>query len=63
MTVVLETRDLQKSFGGLKVTRELSLKVEQGARHELAVVVVIGGVEFAPALDLLERGIDALAQS
>ena len=35
MTVALETRDLQKSFGGLKVTRELSLKVEQGARHAL----------------------------
>ena len=35
MTVALETRDLQKSFGGLKVTRDLSLKVEQGARHAL----------------------------
>jgi branched-chain amino acid transport system ATP-binding protein len=35
MTVTLETRDLQKSFGGLKVTRELSLRVEQGARHAL----------------------------
>ena len=33
MTVALETRDLQKSFGGLKVTRDLSLRVEQGARH------------------------------
>jgi len=35
MTVALETRDLQKSFGGLKVTRDLSLKVERGARHAL----------------------------
>lgn len=35
MTVTLETRNLQKSFGGLKVTRDLSLKVEQGARHAL----------------------------
>ena len=35
MTVALETRDLQKSFGGLKVTRDLSLRVEQGARHAL----------------------------
>src|SRR5438105_12303929 len=35
MTVVLETRDLQKSFGGLRVTRDLSLRVEQGARHAL----------------------------
>ena len=35
MTVALETRDLQKAFGGLKVTRDLSLKVERGARHAL----------------------------
>ena len=35
MTSALETRDLQKSFGGLQVTRDLSLKVEQGARHAL----------------------------
>jgi ABC-type branched-subunit amino acid transport system ATPase component len=35
MTMALETRDLQKSFGGLKVTRDLSLRVERGARHAL----------------------------
>jgi ABC-type branched-subunit amino acid transport system ATPase component len=35
MTVALETIGLEKQFGGLKVTRELSLKVEQGARHAL----------------------------
>ena len=35
MTVALETRGLEKSFGGLRVTRDLSLKVEQGARHAL----------------------------
>jgi branched-chain amino acid transport system ATP-binding protein len=35
MSIALETRDLQKQFGGLKVTRDLSLKVEQGARHAL----------------------------
>ena len=35
MTIALETRGLQKSFGGLRVTRDLSLKVEQGARHAL----------------------------
>ena len=35
MTVALETKDLQKSFGGLKVTRDLSLRVERGARHAL----------------------------
>jgi ABC-type branched-subunit amino acid transport system ATPase component len=33
MTFVLETRGLEKQFGGLKVTRDLSLKVETGARH------------------------------
>jgi ABC-type branched-subunit amino acid transport system ATPase component len=35
MTVALETKGLEKSFGGLRVTRELSLRVEQGARHAL----------------------------
>src|ERR1700749_255828 len=35
MSIELETRDLQKQFGGLKVTRDLSLRVEQGARHAL----------------------------
>ena len=35
MTAALETMGLEKQFGGLKVTRELSLKVEQGARHAL----------------------------
>ncbi|MEN3347171.1 MAG: branched-chain amino acid transport system ATP-binding protein, partial [Bradyrhizobium sp.] len=35
MTVALETRGLEKSFGGLRVTRDLSLKVAQGARHAL----------------------------
>jgi branched-chain amino acid transport system ATP-binding protein len=35
MTLALETSGLVKQFGGLKVTRDLSLKVEQGARHAL----------------------------
>ena len=35
MTIALETRGLEKSFGGLQVTRDLSLQVEQGARHAL----------------------------
>ncbi len=35
MTIALETRGLEKQFGGLKVTRDLSLKIEQGARHAL----------------------------
>jgi branched-chain amino acid transport system ATP-binding protein len=35
MSIALETRDLQKQFGGLKVTRDLSLRIERGARHAL----------------------------
>ncbi len=35
MTYALETAGLEKSFGGLRVTRDVSLKVEQGARHAL----------------------------
>ena len=35
MTIALETKGLEKQFGGLKVTRDLSLKIEQGARHAL----------------------------
>src|ERR1700685_4580641 len=33
MTFALETQALEKQFGGLKVTRDLSLKIETGARH------------------------------
>jgi ABC-type branched-subunit amino acid transport system ATPase component len=35
MSLALETQGLGKQFGGLKVTRDLSLKIEQGARHAL----------------------------
>src|SRR6195952_1734683 len=35
MTTALETKGLEKSFGGLRVTRNLSLRIEQGARHAL----------------------------
>ena len=35
MSTALETQKLEKQFGGLKVTRDLSLRVEQGARHAL----------------------------
>jgi branched-chain amino acid transport system ATP-binding protein len=35
MTLALETRGLEKSFGGLRVTRDLSLNVMRGARHAL----------------------------
>ena len=35
MSLALETQGLVKQFGGLKVTRDLSLKITQGARHAL----------------------------
>src|SRR6266851_8373626 len=35
MTTALETTGLEKQFGGLRVTRDLSLRVEKGARHAL----------------------------
>ena len=35
MTIALETQNLEKTFGGLRATRDLSLKIEQGARHAL----------------------------
>ncbi len=35
MTLALETIGLDKKFGGLAVTRELSLSIEAGARHAL----------------------------
>jgi ABC-type branched-subunit amino acid transport system ATPase component len=35
MTIALETVHLEKRFGGLKVTQDLSLKIEAGARHAL----------------------------
>src|SRR5271168_4654434 len=35
MTTALETQGLAKQFGGLQVTRDLSLKIAQGARHAL----------------------------
>ncbi|QDM17907.1 ABC transporter ATP-binding protein [Tardiphaga sp. vice352] len=35
MTIALETVNLEKKFGGLRVTSDLSLKIESGARHAL----------------------------
>jgi ABC-type branched-subunit amino acid transport system ATPase component len=35
MSLALETQALEKRFGGLTVTRDLSLRIEQGARHAL----------------------------
>ena len=35
MSIALETRGLEKQFGGLRVTRDLSLQIATGARHAL----------------------------
>jgi branched-chain amino acid transport system ATP-binding protein len=35
MTVVLETRDLDKHFGGIVAANDVSLRIERGARHAL----------------------------
>src|SRR6184192_1758876 len=35
MCIALETKGLHKQFGGLIVTRNLSLRLEKGARHAL----------------------------
>ena len=35
MSVVLETRSLVKRFGGITATRDVSLRVQHGARHAL----------------------------
>src|ERR1700710_2140477 len=35
MTSALQTIGLEKQFGALRVTRDLSLKIEAGARHAL----------------------------
>jgi branched-chain amino acid transport system ATP-binding protein len=35
MTIALETTGLDKHFGGLRVTRDLSLRIAQGGRHAL----------------------------
>ena len=35
MTVLLETRAISKSFGALAATRDVTFKLEEGARHAL----------------------------
>ncbi len=35
MSIALQTKGLEKHFGGLRVTRDLSLQIEAGARHAL----------------------------
>ena len=35
MSYALETIDLEKSFGGIKATNHVSLRIRKGARHAL----------------------------
>src|SRR3979409_1681263 len=50
MTTALETIPLEKHFGGLKVTRDLSLRIEAGARHAL---IGPNGPAEPPVINLL----------
>ena len=67
MTAALETRNLSKMFGGLTATRDLSLKVERGARHALigpngagktTVINLLTGVLRPNAGNILLEGTD-----
>jgi ABC-type branched-subunit amino acid transport system ATPase component len=67
MTAALETRNLSKMFGGLTATRDLSLKVERGARHALigpngagktTVINLLTGVLRPNAGSILLEGTD-----
>jgi len=70
MTLALETTGLEKQFGGLKVTRDLSLKIEAGARHALigpngagktTVINLLTGVLKPNAGRILLEGADITA--
>ena len=52
MTFALETRVLAKQFGGLKVTRDLSLGIAPGARH---AVIGPNGAGKTTVINLLDR--------
>src|SRR5260370_31969786 len=67
MRTALETKGLEKQFGGLNVTRALSLRIEQGARHALigpnvagktTVINLLTGVLKPNAGRILLRGND-----
>ena len=70
MTLALETQGLFKTFGGLTATRDLSLKVEHGARHALigpngagktTVINLLTGVLRPNAGRILLEGADITA--
>ena len=70
MTLVLETIGLSKNFGALQATRDLSLKVEQGARHALigpngagktTIINLLSGALKSSAGRILLGGVDITA--
>ena len=56
MTPVLETIGLEKRFGGLAVTNDLSLTIETGARHAL---IGPNGAGKTTVINLLDRRAEA----
>ncbi len=67
MSIALETKGLEKQFGALRVTRDLSLRIEQGARHALigpngagktTVINLLTGVLKSDAGQILLQGSD-----
>src|SRR6266545_4401177 len=70
MTVVLETRGLDKYFGGIIAASQVSLRVEKGARHALigpngagktTIVNLLTGVHKPTAGQILLDGHDITA--
>src|SRR6266851_6739083 len=53
MAIVLETLGLQKQFGGIAAVRDVSLRIEKGARHAL---IGPNGAGKTTVIDLLSGG-------
>jgi len=67
MAIVLETLDLQKQFGGIAAVRDVSLRIEKGARHALigpngagktTVIDLLSGVKRPTSGRILLEGVD-----
>ena len=67
MAIVLETLGLQKQFGGIAAVRDVSLRIEKGARHALigpngagktTVIDLLSGVKRPTSGRILLEGID-----
>ncbi len=67
MAIVLETLGLQKQFGGIAAVRDVSLRIEKGARHALigpngagktTVIDLLSGVKRPTSGRILLEGVD-----